>query len=107
MGRIVNADGEEVIQAVFLPISRKCGESREKLNGETDRESVPPVANCTAYPLIMRINLTQDYYSVFMEEQDSYTIDRSGSYDELFRYGARKSLFAYREDYSSLFSRKR
>ena len=106
MGRIVNADGEEVIQAVFTDITEV-----RRIEIESERQRLIEnqslrAAICTAYPLIMRINLTQDYYECFVEEQDSYTIDRSGSYDELFRYGAERVYSAYREDYSSLFSRE-
>ena len=62
--------------------------------------------SCIIVSLSLIHILTQDYYECFVEEQDSYTIDRSGSYDELFRYGAERVYSAYREDYSSLFSRE-
>ena len=73
----MNADGEEVIQAVFTDITEV-----RRIEIESERQRLIEnqslrAAICTAYPLIMRINLTQDYYECFVEEQDSYTIDRA------------------------------
>lgn len=106
MGRIVNADGLEVIQAVFTDIT-----DIKRIEAQRERESLIEnqslrAAICTAYPLIMRINLTTDYYDCFVKEQDSFNIDRSGSYDELIRFGGEMIYPAFREEYLKMLSRE-
>lgn len=106
MGRIVNANGEEVIQAVFTDITEI---KRIELEAEKQRlieNQSLRVAICTAYPLIMRVNLTRDYYDCFVEEQNAYTINRCGSYDEMLLENSSRTYPAYREDYLKTFSRE-
>ena len=71
MGRIVNADGQEVIQAVFTDVT-----DIKQLELEQERQQLIEnrslrAAICTAYPLIMSLNLTKDIYNCFIEDQDA------------------------------------
>ena len=56
-------------------------------------------AICTAYPLIMSINLTKNTYHCFIEEQDTYTARRQGSFDQLVAETSEMIYPSYQEDY--------
>ena len=78
MGRIVNADGQEVIQAVFTDVT-----DIKQLELEQERQQLIEnrslrAAICTAYPLIMSLNLTKDIYNCFIEDQDACLSGRCG-----------------------------
>lgn len=106
MERLVNADGIEVIQAIFTDIT----ENRQLLllqEQERLRENrFLRAATCTAYPFIMSVNLTQDTYDCFIGEQECYFGDRQGIYSGLFEDLVSKVYPSYREDFRSLFSRE-
>ena len=76
MGRIVNSNGEEVIQAVFTDITEqmrleKAQEQERILENRSLRAAI-----YTAYPLIMSLNLTQDTYSCFADGQAAYNFPK-------------------------------
>ncbi len=70
MGRIVNSNGQEVIQAVFTDITEqmqieKAQERERILENRSLRAAI-----YTAYPLIISINLTKDSYNCFVDGQN-------------------------------------
>ena len=106
MGRIVNADGQEVIQAVFTDITEL-----KRMELEQEREQMIEnrslrAAICTAYPLIMSLNLTKDTYNCFIDEQDSSMWDRQGRYTEMLNQFGQRVYPSYREDYMNTFRRE-
>lgn len=106
MERIVNTDGIEVIQAIFTDITEmKRLQAEQEQEMRIENRSLR-AAICTAYPMIMSINLTKNEYNCFVEEQDCYLHSRMGNYDELIEMLQDTVYPSYREDYAKILSRK-
>lgn len=106
MERLINADGLEVIQAVFTDITdiHNFQETQDKerlLENRSLRAAI-----CTAYPLIMSINLTKNTYNCFIEDRGTYGIDRAGIFDDLLENTVNDIYPTYQDDYREVFSRK-
>ena len=106
MGRIVNADGQEVIQAVFTDVT-----DIKQLELEQERQQLIEnrslrAAICTAYHLIMSLNLTKDTYNCFIEDQDACLSGRCGSYTEMIKESVPEVYPSYREDFETVFARE-
>lgn len=106
MGRIVNADGQEVIQAVFTDVT-----DIKQLELEQERQQLIEnrslrAAICTAYPLIMSLNLTKDTYNCFIEDQDSLLSKRHGGYTEMINGSLPNVYPSYQEDFAASFARE-
>ena len=104
MGRIVNADGQEVIQAVFTDVTdiKQLEQERQQLIENRSLRA----AICTAYPLIMSLNLTKDTYNCFIEDQDACLSGRCGSYTEMIKESVPEVYPSYREDFETVFARE-
>lgn len=106
MHRLVNVDGIEVIQAIFTDITEMTtlvmAQERERMI----ENHFLRAATCTAYPLIMSINLTQDTYNCFIEEQKGIIEQESGNYDELLIQSVALAGQAFRDEYRNEFSRE-
>lgn len=106
MGRIINSNGIEVIQAVFTDITEqirleKAQEQERILENRSLRAAI-----CSAYPLIISVNLSQDSYNCFVNEQNSYALAKEGSYTGLLR-GSLSSIYAsYQDDFAAQFDRQ-
>lgn len=106
MCRIENADGLEVVQAVVTDITEQrkleiAQEQERLLENRSLRTAI-----CTAYPLIMSLNLTKDTYNCFVGDENSYPFAPLGSYSEMVRYCKELIYPSYQEDYSETFSRE-
>lgn len=106
MSRIVNADGLEVIQAVFTDITTVkqmeiVQEQEQILENRSLRAAI-----CIAYPLIMSVNLSRDTFNCFIDQHSIFKNFRSGSYSRLMELSLQAVYPAYREDYISTFSRE-
>ena len=106
MGRIVNADGLEVIQAVFTDITELRRMELEQERQQMIENRSLQAAICTAYPLIMSVNLTRDTFNCFIEGQELYAGKRQGSYSGMLEYFCPLVYPAYQEDYISHFKRE-
>lgn len=106
MHRIVNVDGIEVIQAIFTDITEMTtlvmAQERERMI----ENHFLRAATCTAYPLIMSLNLTQGKFNCFIEEQKGVIDDNSGNYDELMVHSVELVNPAFRDEYRHEFSRE-
>ncbi|MCB6366302.1 response regulator [Intestinibacillus massiliensis] len=106
MQRLINANGLEVIQAVFSDITEtkrlQMAQERERLIENRSLRA----AICTAYPLIMSLNLTRDTYNCFIDEQECGFGARQGSFDEMARRAVEDVYPSYREDFAALFDRR-
>ncbi|EEG55843.1 PAS domain S-box protein, partial [[Clostridium] asparagiforme DSM 15981] len=106
MGRIVNSDGLEVIQAVFTDITEQMRLEKAQEQERILENRFLRAAIYTAYPLIMSLNLTRDTYSLFVDEQDSYTIQGEGTYTDLVENSLPMIYPSYQEDYRNTFRRE-
>lgn len=107
MQRLINADGLEVFQAVFNDITEMrtlqiAQQEEQMIENKSLRAAI-----CTAYPLILSVNLTKDRYRCFIEEQDTYVIARrQGSFDQLVADTLPQVYPSYREQFAATFSRE-
>ncbi len=106
MERLINADGLDVIQAVFTDISdihrlQKAQEQERVLENRLLRAAI-----CTSYPLIISVNLTQNSYQCFIDEQDSFFIKDSGSYSALVEKTSSCISFSYQQTFQTLLKRE-
>ena len=106
MGRIVNSDGQEVIQAVFTDITEQMRLEKAQEQERILENRFLRAAIYTAYPLIMSLNLTRNTYSLFVDEQDSYTIQGEGTYTDLVEHSLPMIYPSYQEDYRNTFRRE-
>lgn len=104
MERIINADDVDVIQAVFTDITEMKALQQEQEQERVIENRFLHAAICTAYPLIMSVNLTQNTYSCFIEEQESFTATRQGVFDELVQNSLPLIYPSYREDFTTAFT---
>ncbi|MDO4271141.1 MAG: response regulator [Eubacteriales bacterium] len=105
--RVINADGLEVFQAVFNDITEMrtlqiAQQTEQLIENRSLRAAI-----CTAYPLILSVNLTRDSYNCFIEEQDAFAVgQRQGSFDELTARCLSLVYPAYQAEYAAAFSRE-
>lgn len=106
MERLINADGLEVIQAIYTDITEVHQLQLDRERERLIENRALRAAICTAYPMIMNINLTRNRYDCFMEEQECYVAARRGNYEELFRRCAAGVYPTYQEDYTAALNRE-
>ncbi len=104
--RLVNIDGVEVLQAIFTDITEikalQAAQEREQLL----ENRVLRAAICTAYPMIMSLNLTRGTYSCFVDQQGFYDGRRQGDFEEMAREAVANTYPSYREDFARFLSRE-
>lgn len=106
MERLVNTEGIDVIQAIYTDVTetkllQKAQEREQLIENQCLR-----AATCTAYPLIMSINLTKNTYNCFIETQSCPFEKRKGVYEEMLSWMAPRVYPPYRDDYTHTFSRE-
>lgn len=105
MGRIINSNGVEVIQAVFTDITEQMRlEQAQEQERILENRSLR-TAICTAYPLIVNVNLTQDTYHCFVNDQLEYQFPQEGRYTELQDSSIPGIYSTYQEDFTNAFGR--
>lgn len=106
MHRILNVDGIEVIQAIFTDITEMTmllmAQQRERMI----ENQFLRAATCTAYPLIMSINLTKNRFNCFIEEQKGIIEEDAGNYEQLMTHFAELVKPAFRDEYMRELSRE-
>lgn len=105
MGRIVNDEGKEVIQAVFTDITdqmrlEKAQEQERILENHYLRTAI-----YTAYPLIMSLNLSKDTYNCFVDGQEQQFFAKEGAFSELVRGSLPLIYHSYQDDFANMFDR--
>ena len=105
MERLYNAEGMDVIQAIFTDITEikqlQIAQEQERLI----QNKALRAATCTAYPVIVSVNLTKDTYNYFIDEQYCSLAERMGSYDEHFQLTLPRIYPSYQEDFTANFRR--
>lgn len=104
MGRIVNSNGLEVIQAVYTDITQQMRLEKEQEQERLLENRSLRAAICTAYPLIISVNLTKDTYNCFVDEQTTYTLPREGRFTKLIQKSTLNAYLSYQEDMSATFN---
>lgn len=107
MERIINADGLDVVQAVFTDVTELQLIQIEQEKEQLIENRSLRAAICTVYPLILNINLTKNTFDCFIEEGWPYVGKRRGSYDELVGESAERMYPAYRKDFEETFERQK
>lgn len=106
MGRIVNSNGVEVIQAVFTDITEQMRLEKAQEQAHILENRSLRTAIYTVYPLIMRINLTQNTYNCFVNEQPVYRLPETGCYSDLINETIPQVYPSYQEDFAATFQPK-
>lgn len=105
MERLINANGVEVIQAVLNDITENKQLSREREQGQLLENQILRAAIFTAYPLIMKINLTQNTYDCLTTGHFIMQHDAQGAYNEMVDKVHTLIYPSYREEYRRTFER--
>lgn len=105
MTRLLNADGIDVIQAVFTDITEIRVMQIEREHESLIENRSLQAAICTAYPMIMSVNLTKNTYNCFIDEQEIYINERMGNFDKLVEETISSIYPSYQEDFIETFSR--
>ena len=103
MGKIINSDGIEVIQAVYTDITEKKQMELEREREQLMENRYLQAAIRTVYPLIISVNLTKDKYKCFLEGQDEYMAEAEGRYTELIEISVPMVYPSYRNDFENTF----
>nr|WP_279354793.1 response regulator [Eubacterium sp. 1001713B170207_170306_E7] len=106
MERLNNSDGDEVIQAVFNDITETRMLQREREQEQLIENQSLRAAICTAYPLIISINLTQNSYECFIQEKNVVHFEETGSFDDLIAVTGKRVDSGYYEDFNRMLSRE-
>lgn len=106
MGRIVNNNGLEVIQAVYSDITRQIGLEKAQEQERLVENRSLRAAICTVYPLIVSVNLTEDTYSCFVNDQTTFLFPGEGRFSDLMRDSVGGAYLSYREDIAAVFNRE-
>lgn len=85
MERLINADGKEVIQAAFNDITENKQFQQEREQEQLLENRVLRAAILTAYPLIMKINLTANTFDCITSGSFITQHQTFGNYDEMIR----------------------
>lgn len=101
MERILNSNGMEVIQAVFTDITEQMRLEQAQEQERLLENRFLRAAICTAYPLIVSVNLTQDTYHCFLNEQVEYQLPLEGRFTKLQTSCIPGIYSSYRTDFTS------
>ena len=104
--RVINADGLEVIQAVFTDITdirefQAAQEQERLLENRSLRAAI-----CGRYPLILNINLTQNRYTCFFRQVSMPYLLDSGDFEALVNQVSAQTEPAFREAFLSALDRR-
>lgn len=105
MERLINANGLEVIQAVFNDITETRLLQLEREQEQVLENQILKAAIFTAYPLILSLNLTQNTFRCITSGNFITEHPAEGNYDELVHESYPKVYPAFQDDFLNLFSR--
>lgn len=104
MERLINADGIEVIQAIFTDITEKKKFELEREQEQLIENRSLRVAVCSAYQLIIRANLSHGLYESFSEQDYIVTVPPKGRVEDLAHEFINGVPSSYREELLATFS---
>lgn len=104
MGRIINSNGREVIQAVYTDITEQVQlEKTQEQEWLIENRSLR-TAICTVYPLIISVNLSKNTYNCFVNEQEVFHFSKEGQFSKLMQNSIANTYLSYQEDMAATFS---
>lgn len=103
MERLVNADGLQVIQAIFTDITEKKELQLEREHEQMIEHRSLQAAVFSAYQLIIRINLSQNFYESFSDRGYITDVRPRGNFEQLVRDTARALHSSYQRDFLAAF----
>lgn len=106
MERVINANGLEVIQAVFNDVTETRLLQLEREQEQVLENRILKAAIFTAYPLILNLNLTKDTYSCITSGNFIVQHPLTGSYEQMIETVYPLIYPAYSDDYLNLFTRE-
>lgn len=106
MDKIVNTDGTEVFQAIFTDVTQTMQMQKEWEREQMMENRSLRVAICSAYPMIMNINLTKDQYHCFSENGSAKEQEEYSSFSELIHQTMPMVYKAYQKDFAEVFSKE-
>lgn len=106
MERVINANGEEVIQAVFNDITQTKLLQLEREQEQLLENQLLRAAIFTAYPLIMNVNLSDSTYKCISSGNFIVSHRPLGYYDDMVQEALAKIHPSYKEEFLSTFSRE-
>ncbi len=107
MERLINADGIEVVQAIFTDITEKKKFQLEREQEQLIENRSLRAAVCSAYQLIIRANLTQGRYESFSEQDYIVSVKPEGRVEDLTREVFKGIPPSYRDDFIATFDPER
>lgn len=107
MGRVLNGNGQEVIQAVLTDITEQAELELAQAQEQAIENRSLRTAIYTAYPFIMCMNLTQDTYKCLTYGKSEYFFPLDGNYTEMMKLIQEKAYPSYQEDYEAIFDRSK
>lgn len=104
--RIINAAGVEVIQAVFSDITEMKSLQLKQERARLLENHMLRAAICTAYTLVVHINLTKDEYKCFLSDENRELMPPEGTFTSLLSQAEKNTDPSYKEDFSTVFGRE-
>ena len=105
MARLLNADGEEVIQAVFNDITEAKRLELEKEREQLLENQLLRAAVLTGYPLILNVNLTKNSFDKIISDSFICKNTSGSNFDHLVKEAYTTIYPSYREVFRELFDR--
>lgn len=106
MGRIVNSNGQEVIQAVFADITEQIELQQAQEQERIMENRSLRAAIISAYPIILNVNLTKDSYDCFANGQSVYVFPQNGVFSRLVERDHLDVYPSYQDDFLNTFDRE-
>ena len=106
MERLLNANGQDVIQVVFTDVTNIHLLQQEREQAQLLENRLLQTAIQTAYPLIVSVNLTQDTYQCIVENRRESTLPVNGIYSALVQETTEKLSPSFRQNYHAMFDRQ-
>lgn len=103
MERLINTDGQEVIQSVFTDVTDIHLLQREREEAQALENRLLQAAIRETYPLIISVNLTQNTYQCFIENDEHIPLPASGAYSSLIQTTGAQVYPSFQEEFKALY----
>lgn len=105
MERLINAEGLEVIQAVFTDITQMKQMEQLQTQERLLENQILRTAIYTAYPIILSVNLSKNTCESFSSGEYAIYVEGQAVYDDFIQEAQQRAYPTYRADFLAAFSR--